>query len=229
MEMFEAENSADDEIQEHIELQDELVQSAYAHILATLTLVRNIISHQARYNSDNDLLAMGSIKRVSALSYLENCLYYYEGGPVVNLKRYADILINEMLKSCPVDPESIITVNEISPRLVPAELASPISIILFELLENCMLHAFDGSSPANYIRLVLGLEDAAPGISDSLRLTVSDNGAGFSEDPEKLLSGSTGLGIVQSLATDLGGTLALSLKNGTVVTLTLPIPASLDY
>jgi two-component sensor histidine kinase len=229
IEMFEAENRADDEIQEQVELQDELVQSAYDHNQATLSLISKCISFQTGESSDDNFLAIGSLKRISALSHLEECLYYYEEGPVVNLKKYADILISEMLRTSLIDPEAIISINEITPRLIPAELASPISIIIFELLENSMLHAFDPQSPVNYIRMVAELTEDPAGSSQSLRITVSDNGIGLAQELEQLISGRSGLAVVMALVDSLDGTLLFSLEKGTAVTVTVPIPASFVF
>lgn len=223
-EMFDAENKADDEMQEQLELQDEIVNSAYNHNITTLSLVNDCISARSINLPKNirDSVMESSIRRVSALSSLEACLSYQAGGPVANLQKYTDLILIELLKDAPVRPETIVAINEVTTLPISAELASPISIILYELLENCIRHAFRLSSPANYIHVKL-----APGIignlcSRFLCLSVQDSGIGVSDGIEYLGTESSGIAIVQSIVAKLGGSLHVSGDNGTQVLITIP-------
>lgn len=229
IELFEAENMADDELQEQIELQDEIVKAAYDHNQATLSLVRDCITHESGAESEEDTSPKGILKRLTALSRVEDCLSFYEGGPVVDLKRFADITLDDLLLKLPVNPDTLVTINEVIPRLISAEFASPLALIIFELLENCVLHAFDPNSPANYIHVTLDFADRVPGEPDSIDLVVSDSGIGLSGDPAKLVEGSNGLGIVQALVEGFGGTLTLTVDEGTIVSANIPIPPSIDF
>ena len=224
--MFEAENRADDDMQEQLELQDELVQSAYRHNLATLSLVSECISQQAGILPDDSIegYSLGNIKRIEALSCLEDCLYYQVGGPVANLQKYTDSIIPKLLMSAPIDPESIITINEIPTRLLPAELASPLAIVLFELLENCFQHAFEGGSPANYIYITLEAKPSEMRPGRDFELCVRDSGVGITGSIEDLSNEHSGIAIVQSIVNKLGGTIELVTNAGTAITVNIPEP-----
>ncbi len=78
---FEAESRSHDDMQEQLELQDEFVKSAYQHNLTTLSLVSDCISYRSINQSDEVKrdLTESSIKRIAALSVLEDCLYYQAG------------------------------------------------------------------------------------------------------------------------------------------------------
>jgi ligand-binding sensor domain-containing protein/two-component sensor histidine kinase len=225
-EMFESENRADDDIQEQLEIQDELVQSAYQHNLATLSLVSDCISYQTsnKQNDNEQELATGSIKRISALSCLEDCLYYQAGGPVVNLRKYTEIALSNLLKQSPVNPETIVTINEVSPQLLPAELASPLALVLFELLENCILHAFEVASPVNYVHIKMGLSEDREKTLHTLNLSVHDSGMGLPSGVDDFISENSGIAIVQAIVNELGGNLQFSDENGTTVSLSIPEP-----
>jgi two-component sensor histidine kinase len=223
-EMLDAENKADDEMEEQLELQDEIVKSAYQHNIITLSLVNDYISARSINlpESIKHSVTESSIRRVSALSSLEDCLSYQAGGPVVNLQKYTDLILVDLLKETPVRPETIVVINEVTTMPLSADLASPISIILYELLENCIQHAFLPSSPANYIHVKM-----APGTIDNpfsrcLYLSVHDSGIGVSDDIENLASEGSGIAIVQSIVTKLGGSLHFSGDIGTQVLITIP-------
>jgi two-component sensor histidine kinase len=222
--MFEAENRADDEMQEQIELQDEIVQTSYEHNLTTLALVSDVISSRsASLPHDTRIkLTDGSIRRISALSSLEDCLSYQAGGAVANLQKYTNGIFPKLLNDAPVKPETIITINEVTTMPIPAELASPISIVIYELLENTIQHAFEQDSPANYIQIQLSAETSFDPYENFLHLSVSDSGIGVPEKIEELVSEDSGISIVLSIVANLGGTISFSGQTGTLVTIKIP-------
>jgi hypothetical protein len=135
-EKHDAENRADDDMHEQLEIQDELVKSAYRHNVATLALVNDMISRQGHHLVDEQAQAatQGNIKRISALSLLENFLFYQTDNLLANLHTYAEALVSELLKDAPLERESVTTINEITPSLIPVSLASPLAIVIYELL-----------------------------------------------------------------------------------------------
>lgn len=220
------ENKSDDDMQEQLELQDELVKSAYQHNLTTLSLISDCISHRGINQSDllNRDLSECNINRIAALSSLEDCLYYDAGGPFANLHKYTDSIIPIVLQSSPIRPETIISINEVSSALIPAKLASPLSVIIYELLENCMLHAFEEKSPANYILISMTQGATHGSATDHLELTVRDNGIGISDSVDDQAYDGSGIGIVKSIVEKLGGNIQFSGKSGTTVSITISNP-----
>jgi two-component sensor histidine kinase len=89
--------------------------------------------------------------------------------------------------------------------LLPGELATPLSMVLTELIQNASTHAYDESGGT--------LTLAVNRIRDKIRLRVSDDGVGLPAqfDP----AGSLGLSIVTTLVeSELGGTLAFEERVG---------------
>ncbi|MHB8668942.1 MAG: sensor histidine kinase [Acidimicrobiales bacterium] len=114
------------------------------------------------------------------------------------------------------------------PGYLPADVATPLAVVLTELFQNAVEHGFPGDGEAGEVEVTLqndGLELAA---------TVRDDGVGlppgFSIDapasPESL-----GLSIVRTLVTsELGGTISLSPSPtgvGTLVELRVPVQPAL--
>jgi ligand-binding sensor domain-containing protein/two-component sensor histidine kinase len=225
-EMFEAENRAEDDMQEQLELQDEIIQSAYRHNLTTLSLLNDCIS-QRSFNQVEEFehdLAEQNIKQIAALSILEDCLYFHTGDQVADIKKYTDNILLELLKRTPVHPETIVTINEVTPVYIAAQLASPLSIVILELLENCFQHAFSSDSPVNYIHIRMDLGDGHSPETSYISLTVSDNGMGISRSIEDLACQNSGIAIVHSMVHKLGGTLEFASVKGTRVSISIPDP-----
>ncbi len=124
---------------------------------------------------------------------------------------------------------------------LPPETATPLIVVLTELLQNAVEHAFSGSQslgsgsgggsttgvgevtlagqPPKLGRVAIRLASEP----DKLTIEVRDNGNGLPEGFSLSGSKSLGLSIVRTLVTtELGGALAFRNDNGTVVTLHVP-------
>ncbi len=113
---------------------------------------------------------------------------------------------------------------------VAADVATPLAVVLAELLQNAVEHAFpsvggdsvfiaenDGEA-VGHVELVLA--------SDAHRLTlqVRDDGCGLPEGFDIDHTTSLGLSIVRDLVTSqLGGSIVMQSNGGTLVTIDLPI------
>ncbi|MEH6635091.1 MAG: triple tyrosine motif-containing protein [Halioglobus sp.] len=216
-----SQNRADDEMQEQLESQDDLVQSVYKHNVATLKLLSAYISRQHNYLSDDNSLEsnVANLRMVSALTTLEDCLYYQNDGLLADLHKYVDILISMLVKDATVPPETITTINEVPANLLPAELASPLSIALYELLENCFLHAFESASPANYVHVTLTTQESPV---RCLVLRVQDNGVGCPGNIGLDAPDTPGFITLLAIAEQLSGSISISTDGGTRITLKLP-------
>jgi two-component sensor histidine kinase len=111
------------------------------------------------------------------------------------------------------------------PGEVRAEVATPLAVVLTELLQNAVEHGYprerfaDGNDPA-----VVTVTLANDGTQ--LLVRVADNGVGL--PPGFRLDGSTlGLTIVRALVTtDLNGTIAMDTDGGTVAEVRVPVEPS---
>ena len=90
------------------------------------------------------------------------------------------------------------------------------TLILNELLTNCLKHAFpDGRAGA--ITVTLAAVDGA-----RVRLRVRDDGVGVPPDVDVRTAESFGWQLLQLLTEQLQGTLALTREGGTTVTVEFP-------
>lgn len=218
--MVEAEERADDEMQEQLEIHDDLVKSVYRHSVSTLNLLGEVIDIKGSSLSQEDAREVtdGNIRRVAALALLEDCLYYQNELLLADLNKFADIIVSRLLEESPIPEETITTINEVSSRPLSFEQASPLAIAIYELLENAIQHAFEGSGP-HYIHATLARQPSAKSGSD-YRLTIEDNGLGIPANIDPLSSQTPGLAIVASMVQRLCGEINYTIDKGTLVTIT---------
>jgi two-component system, sensor histidine kinase PdtaS len=104
--------------------------------------------------------------------------------------------------------------------LLPGEITTPLAVVLNELMQNAVDHAFparDGRVEGS-VELSLARDDAA------LVVEVIDDGVGLPEGFSLDASRGLGLSIVQSLVTtELGGSMEMHSGPGTRVRLTIPV------
>jgi two-component sensor histidine kinase len=116
---------------------------------------------------------------------------------------------------------------------VAADVATPLAVVLAELLQNAVEHAFpsvggdsvfieSGEGEAvGHVELVLANDD------HHLTLQVRDDGCGLPEGFDIDHTTSLGLSIVRDLVTSqLGGSIVMQSNGGTVVTIDLPVERS---
>ncbi len=116
---------------------------------------------------------------------------------------------------------------------VAADVATPLAVVLAELLQNAVEHAFPSSGAdsvfigdnegeaVGHVELVLANE------ADHLTLQVRDDGCGLPEGFDIDHTTSLGLSIVRDLVTSqLGGSIVMHSNGGTVVTIDLPVERS---
>ena len=122
--------------------------------------------------------------------------------------------------------------SRVSPTLtgtfgqLPALVATPLALVLTELMQNALQHGLSapGRAAAGYLEVSAVRE---PG---QLSVTVSDNGVGLPPDFDLSTSSSLGLQIVRTLVlTELGGTLEVAPRpgGGTRVMVVLPLDEAL--
>lgn len=109
---------------------------------------------------------------------------------------------------------------------LPALIATPLAMVVSELLQNAVEHGFETMKPDARVLLRLANEDLL------LSVDVIDNGQGFPPDFRLEQSGSLGLAIVHDLVrTQLGGTIDITPADdgqGTMVRLEIPIPEDIS-
>ena len=106
-----------------------------------------------------------------------------------------------------------------------ADVATPLAVILTELLQNAAEHAFPDDAcyrPAEPLRIKVRLNRS----DGKLLVEVRDNGAGLPAGFSVDQTTSLGLSIVRDLVrTQLGGTIAMHTDGGTIVELMVPVYA----
>jgi two-component sensor histidine kinase len=102
---------------------------------------------------------------------------------------------------------------------VSADVATPLAVVIAELLQNAAEHAFNREMSEKPT-----IELAFENCDTDLIVTIRDNGSGFDSVFDIDETKSLGLSIVRDLVrSQLGGSITISFEKGTLITLTVPV------
>ncbi len=203
-----------------------IIQEVHHRVKNNLQNIAAILRIQARRTQNEEARQhlTDAVNRVLSMSVIHEFLSQDEHRPI-NVRDVCQRIANQVTQvSARPDQEILIQVQGPSVRL-PASQATPLAMVVNELLLNAVEHGLKDRAQGT-IRILL--ED----LGDAVRIEVVDDGAGLPADFDPTQIGQTlGLQIVQTLVTDdLKGTLQLesiraeeqSAPAGTTARVTLP-------
>lgn len=163
--------------------------------------------------------------RILIISHIQESMYQKESLGQVSIAQLIDTVISFCTMSfCRKD----ICITKQIPVEEVCSTPVPLGLLIYELFSNSIIHAFQASTPSPSITIAVTRETIS-----TLLLRFSDNGQGFSFDPQFSQEGAgIGLQLITALSRQLNGTFAIcsTPRNGMNFTLRFPIvPNSGDF
>jgi two-component sensor histidine kinase len=152
-------------------------------------------------------------QRIAAMSAVHEHIYRSSSFEIVHVKDYLQTLVASI--GAGHDPNVRVS-EDIADLAVDREAATPLGLILNEVVSNAFKHAFaDGREGVLTVKLVRTPDDRG-------QLTVEDNGMGF--DPQTPTKG-IGRRLISALTQQLGGEsrFETAVNGGSLFTLTFPL------
>jgi len=193
------------------------IQEIHHRIKNNLQTISSLLRMQARREASPRTVESlrTAIGRVLSVAFVHEALSR-DGADEVDLKALATTLLESAVHGAQREGP-LLTYAVLGPRLMlPAARASQVALVLNELVQNSVKHAFPtGRTGGLTIRF-----DPGP---EGLAISVHDDGVGLPPGFDPLKTTSLGLQITQRLVeSDLGGTLEILRDDGTTVVIRLP-------
>lgn len=185
---------------------DATIKEIHHRVKNNLQTISSLLRLQARRLSSEEAKAAvaDSVRRIRTIALVHETLSREPGEDVafVEIVRPLIQLTQESLQSS--DRPVRFEVRGDGGRL-PANIATPLSVVILELLQNVVDHAF-GSRRDGVVRVFLQRDRN----DDSLHIRVIDNGRGVDEQFDLSQAKGLGLSIVRTLVTtELGGSITM--------------------
>ncbi len=194
-----------------------LLREIHHRVKNNLQIIISLLNLQSRYIRDEKVL--GAIResqnRIRAMAAVHEKLYRSRDISKIHLHDYVRFLATTLLRFFGVNPAQVTYLLEISRIDVDINAASPLGLIINELVSNSLKYAFpDGRK--GQVSISGTLSDTA------FTLTVADDGVGLPEGFDWKNAESLGLRLVISLVNQLDGTIEHGAGPGTTFIITIP-------
>lgn len=198
------------QLQHQNEEKEFLIKEIHHRVKNNLEVVSSLLSLQATHIEDvkikDNMLQIQN--RIQSMSMIHQNLYHGNNMATIEMRSYFKNLMNYVLHSYGAE-QRIDVVYEMKELELNVDIATPIGLIVNELITNSLKYAF----PNNNVGVItIGLTRN----TSLLELKVTDNGIGIQKGKK---SHGTGFGsqLVQLLTKQLDGRMILNQNKGTVV------------
>ena len=142
--------------------------------------------------------------RLSAMAAMHEHIYQHDRYEDIDAHDLVKVVVDEVVHAYGVDVDIEYELDHVA---VDRDHATPLSLLLSELITNALKYAFaDGREGT----IQVALHDKGDG---RCALIVADNGVGMADLPER--PASMGLRLVRGVVSQMGGTYAFTVENGT--------------
>ncbi|MCX6537278.1 MAG: sensor histidine kinase [Actinobacteria bacterium] len=184
---------------------DATIREIHHRVKNNLQTISSLLRLQARrLKSEEAISAIAeSVRRIRTIALVHETLSHEAGEDIsfVEIVRPLLRLVEEGLQS--TDRPVKFSVQGDGGRL-PATIATPLSVVILELLQNAVDHGFPEGSAGGSVLVTLSHDD------ESLDIRVTDNGRGLRSDFNIKTAIGLGLSIVRTLVTtELAGTIQM--------------------
>jgi len=214
-----------DQLQEELELEQNLVANVHENTIKTLNIVTDLLDKQACTIEDELLLEAfrDNQQRLDCLTLLQHNLVYSASGIELKLHSFIESLLASLLPQTREHDFEIIPINDTINTPIPTSVGIPVALILNELLNNSIRHAFEPRVGVHSVKVSMTEHLSPPG----WLLEVSDSGVGLPGNIDPSAPTTVGMEIILGFCQQLQATVEVERKSGTRFSFVIPRPASL--
>ena len=202
-----------------------LLKEIHHRVKNNLQVISSLLALQAGATKDAHTRALlhESRNRVHSMALIHEKLYQSADERGVSFNAYVRDLAAHLRHSYAGNSEAVTMEIDVEEITLDMDVLVPCGLIINELLSNALKYAFpEGRRGTIRVAHAPGCRRDAPGGGQMLVLTVSDNGVGLPVDVDVSAPRSLGLRIVNTLVSQLHGTLAVGTGPGASFTVTFP-------
>ena len=192
-----------------------LLKEIHHRVKNNLQVISSLLALQAGSTADEKTRAMlnESRDRIRSMALIHEKLYQSEDQRGISFSGYVRDLAAHLRHSYAGNSEAVVVGIDMEDVSLDMDASVPCGLIINELLSNALKYAFPGGRPGN---ISIRLRRAS---TDSLDLTIGDDGIGLPQGIDVRNPTTLGLRIVNILVEQLRGTLMVNPGPGTSFTI----------
>ena len=203
---------AEEQVKANLKEKETLLQEIHHRVKNNMQVISSLLKLQSNSYDDERIKKplLESQNRVKAMAAVHENLYKSKNLSSISILPFLKELTTSILASYQLSSENITLEIDSDEIFINIEQASPLGLIVNELVSNSLKHAFtDGHKGEIHINLKRGNDD-------HIHLCFSDDGIGMPVSLDWRNSDSLGLKLVLNLAENqLDGSIKMEVNNGT--------------
>jgi two-component sensor histidine kinase/sensor domain CHASE-containing protein len=202
-----------------------LLKEIHHRVKNNLQVISSLLALQAGATKDPHTRSLlhESRNRVHSMALIHEKLYLSADAHGVSFNTYVRDLAAHLRHSYAGNSEAVTMEIDVEEITLDMDVLVPCGLIINELLSNALKYAYpEGRTGTIRVKMRRDVSEAHPETAQMLVLSVSDDGVGLPADVDVSAPRSLGLRIVNTLVSQLHGTLAVGPGPGTSFTLTFP-------
>ena len=209
--------ASDQQLRQSLLEKELLLKEIHHRVKNNLQIVSSLLYLQEDYMKDPKGVEIlrESQNRVKSMALIHEQLYGTADLAKIDFGRYVQGLAANLFDAYGIDPARIRLNVRADDIALGVDMAVPCGLIVNEVVSNAIKHAFlpcdNGTIDIIIRRLDTGL----------MEIVVADDGIGLAQPPADAEKKSLGLRLVDTLTTQLDGTLSIKTENGTRFSITL--------
>jgi PAS domain S-box-containing protein len=209
---------AEEQIRTSLREKEVLLKELHHRVKNNLQVICSLLNLQSLRIKDRRALELfkASQNRVKSMALIHEQLYQAGDLATIDFAEYVRRLAVNLVRSYGITTEAVRLTLNLDTVALGIDTALPCSLIINELITNSLKHAFP---PGKAGEIRIGLR---AGPDSACELTISDNGVGLPPDSALSTAPSSGLQLVATLTSQLGGTIEVHRNAGTRFTIRVP-------
>ncbi len=191
------------------------IQHRVKNNLAIISGLLNLQTEKAPCE-ESKLLMIESRNRVMSIAMVHERLYKKDNLSKINLKQYLSELVQELIKSFPVNSQQINIAEDLEKIELEITKAVPVGLIVNETITNSLKHAFNSVNDKPTITIKMKL------IYDRIQICIADNGVGFSDTANRKDT-ALGLSLIESLCDQIDAQVVFKNEGGACVSIVFSV------
>ncbi len=200
------------QVQASLKEKELLLKEIHHRVKNNMQVISSLLDLQSDHLNDKQEVELfkDSQARITSMSLIHELLYQSESLSSIDFESYIQQLVYNLQESFETDAGRIAVNIEAKDIFLGIDVATPLGLIINELVSNCFKYAFpDGKTGA--ISIALHTID-----SNTAELIVGDNGIGIPKDLDFRRSDTLGLQLVTNLTEhQLDGNIEIGQNGGT--------------
>jgi PAS domain S-box-containing protein len=209
---------AQDQLKRSLKEKEVLLREIHHRVKNNLAVIVSLMALQSSHSGGS--VAEGVLQdlqhRVRSMAVAHEKLYESDNLAELSVADYLGGLADHLLCTYANTGSAVALHQDIDDMVVDLDMAIPLGLLLTELLSNCLKHAFV-ERPKGRVGVTFKQVD-----SETLELTVRDDGRGMNPDIDWSNPPSMGLDLVDTFVEQLHGRLELIVDGGTQIRIRFP-------